>query len=71
MANAKLVFSLVLSGLVVLFLIQNTAVVEVRFMLWSISMSRSLMIFFVFAFGILSGWLLHSHLVCRKEESSS
>jgi hypothetical protein len=39
-------------------------------MLWSISMSRSLMIFFVFAFGILSGWLLHSHLICRKGATS-
>ena len=72
MANTKLVFSLILAGLVVLFLIQNTAVVEVRFMFWSMSMSRSLMIFFVFAFGILAGWLMHSHLVCRpgKKDAS-
>ena len=67
MANAKLVISLVTAGLVVLFLIQNTVVVEVRFMFWSISMSRSLMIFFLFAFGILSGWFLHSHLICHKK----
>jgi len=66
MANAKLVFSLILAGLVVLFLVQNTAVVEVRFMFWAMAMSRALMIFLVFAFGILAGWLLHSHMVvCR------
>lgn len=73
MANAKLVFSLILAGLVVLFLIQNTEVVEVRFIFWSLAMSRALMIFFVFAFGILTGWMLHSHMVvCRpvKPESS-
>lgn len=71
MANAKLVFSLILAGLLVVFLIQNTEVVEVRFMFWSTSMSRALMIFFVFAFGIIAGWLMHDHLVCRPRKKES
>ena len=60
MNNLRLVASLVLIGLIVLFVSQNTAVVEIRFLIWKLSMSRALMIFFTLATGILAGWLLHS-----------
>ena len=43
--HIKLVFSLILAGLAVLFVIQNVAVVEISFMIWTVSMSRSLLIF--------------------------
>lgn len=57
----KLILSLVLTGTVVLFVIQNVSVVEISFLFWSFAMSRALLIFFVLAIGIVIGWLLHSY----------
>ena len=47
-----------LIGLVVIFVLQNTQVVEVRFLFWTISMSRALIIFGTLAIGFIGGWLL-------------
>ena len=59
--NYKLIFTLVLVGLMVIFIVQNVSVVEIRFLFWKASMSRSIMIFLVLAVGIITGWLLRSH----------
>jgi uncharacterized integral membrane protein len=56
--NLKLFFGLALIGLTVLFTLQNTAVIELRFLLWKISMSRSLMVFLLVAVGFVAGWML-------------
>ena len=47
-----------LIGLVVVFVLQNTQVVEVRFLFWTISMSRALILFANLAIGLIGGWLL-------------
>jgi uncharacterized integral membrane protein len=47
-----------LIGLVVIFVLQNTQVVEVRLLLWTISMSRALILFATLAIGLIGGWLL-------------
>ena len=47
-----------LIGLVVIFVLQNTQVVEVRFLFWIISMSRALMLLGTLAIGLVGGWLL-------------
>ncbi|MGD8471832.1 MAG: LapA family protein [Desulfobacteraceae bacterium] len=47
-----------LIGLVVIFVLQNTQVVEVRFLFWTISMSRALILFATLAIGLIGGWLL-------------
>jgi putative membrane protein len=57
----KLALSLMLAGLTVLFIVQNVAVVEVRFLFWSLSMSLSLFVFLLFAIGVIAGWLLHGY----------
>ena len=57
---------IILSGLVVLFIVQNVAVVEIQFLFWSTQMPRSLMMFLILAIGILIGWFLHSHLKHRE-----
>ena len=62
----KLVMVLILASLVAVFIIQNVAAVEVSFLLWSLSLSRALLIFFTFAIGILSGWFLDSYSQYRK-----
>ena len=65
--NTKLVLSLVLSGLAVLFIVQNAAVVDIRFLFWKMSMSRALFMFFMLAIGILVGWMLHSIYLHKKQ----
>ena len=68
--SIKLIFSLLLTGLVVLFVTQNVEVVEIRFMFWQLSMSRSLLIFFLLAIGIMIGWLMHSLFVHKANKDS-
>ena len=63
--NAKLTLIVVLSGIVLVFVTQNVAAVEVTFLLWSISLSRALLIFFALAIGILIGWFLHNYAEYR------
>jgi len=64
----KLYFVLSLVALAVLFIFQNMKVVEIRFIFWSISMSRSLMIFLLFFSGAMAGWFLHSYSIYRKKK---
>lgn len=64
--HAKFAVGLVLIALVVLFTLQNTEIVEITLLLWTVSMSRAVMIFLVFLIGLLSGWLLHGYLRRRR-----
>jgi len=64
--NIKLLLILILAGLAVIFIIQNVAVVEIQFLFWSFQMSRSLLMFFLLAMGIIMGWFLHGYLKYRK-----
>ena len=59
----KLIVSLILAGFAVLFVVQNVPVVEVRFLVWGLQMTLSLLIFLLFAGGIIVGWLMHSYWV--------
>jgi uncharacterized integral membrane protein len=43
-----------------LFIVQNYKVVEIRFLFWTLSMSRVLLLFGVFVVGTVVGWLLKS-----------
>jgi putative membrane protein len=54
----KTIIFLILVALIVLFVLQNTQVVEARFLLWKVSMSRSLLLLGTFLIGIIAGWLL-------------
>ncbi|MGB5747035.1 MAG: LapA family protein [Desulfobacterales bacterium] len=47
-----------LIAVVLVFVIQNTQVVEFRFLVWTISLSRALMLFGALAIGVVAGWLL-------------
>ena len=57
MNKTKVTLSLVLIGLVVVFTLQNTQVVEVRFLFWKLGMSRVLLIFLLLAVGAILGWV--------------
>ncbi len=54
---AKTIIFFILIALVIVFVIQNTQVVEFRFLAWKVSMSRALMFLGTFLIGIAVGWL--------------
>jgi len=54
----KTIVFVILAALILLFVIQNTQVVETRFLVWTISMSRSLLLLGTFIIGVIAGWLL-------------
>ncbi len=54
----KTVIFVILAVLILVFVIQNTQVVETRFLVWTISMSRSLLLLGTFIIGVIAGWLL-------------
>jgi uncharacterized integral membrane protein len=45
---------------VLIFVFQNTQVVEFKFLVWTLSISRALMLFGALAVGVLAGWILKS-----------
>jgi uncharacterized integral membrane protein len=57
--RVRLIVGLVLIAAALLFIFQNVGMIEIRFMVWSISMSRSLLLFVVLGAGVLIGWLWH------------
>ncbi|MBN2061329.1 MAG: LapA family protein [Deltaproteobacteria bacterium] len=69
--NIKLIAGLILICLIVIFSIQNTAVVEIKLFFWTISMSRVLLMFLLLAIGIFMGWLLSSYSMHRKKDQST
>lgn len=71
MSNIKLYFGIFLILMVVVFTLQNTAVVTTRFLFFQFSMSRALMIFLLFCAGILTGWFMHSARVRSRQRSLS
>ena len=52
--------------LLAVFIVQNVAVVELKFLFWSIAMRRSIMILSVFAIGFLAAWLIRGYLSHRE-----
>lgn len=54
----KLWLVVVLLAVLGVFVLQNTRVVEVRFLFWKLEMSRALMMFAILGTGAAVGWLL-------------
>jgi uncharacterized integral membrane protein len=54
----KTIVFVILAVFILLFVIQNTQVVETRFLAWTISMSRSLLLLGTFIMGVIAGWLV-------------
>ena len=67
--NYKMLLVLLLTGLVVLFIIQNVAIVEIQFLFWAVHIPRSLLMFLLLAIGIIIGWFLHSYIRHREDRS--
>lgn len=64
--SAKLVISLILAGLAAVLIIQNVAVVDLRILFWTLSMSGALLMCFTLSVGIILGWLLRGSFSRRK-----
>ncbi len=64
------VLGLVIGILVVIFIIQNTEIVEINVLFWTISISRALVVLMVFIIGILVGAILKSMGERRKEKTT-
>ncbi|NIM13353.1 MAG: DUF1049 domain-containing protein [Candidatus Aminicenantes bacterium] len=56
----KFIAGVIFGILVVIFIIQNTEIVEINFLFWTFSIPRALMVFIVFIIGMLLGALLKS-----------
>ena len=56
----KRIVLVVVTVLVLLFVLQNIQMAELRFLIWRIAMPQALLIIFIFACGILTGWLLRA-----------
>ena len=67
--NFKMLLILILSGLALLFAIQNVAVVEIQFLFWAIQMPRSLLFLLLLVIGVIIGWFLHGYVKYRKGKS--
>jgi len=67
--NYKLILSITIAGMAVLFIIQNVTVVDLKFLFWTLSMSRALLMSLILSIGIILGWLLHSYFKRSKTVS--
>lgn len=62
---------IVLIALVLVFVVQNTQVVEFRFLTYTLKMSRAMMLFGVLAIGVVAGWLLTSSKHRKEQQIKS
>lgn len=53
---------------VLLFIVQNIQVTELRFLMWRIAMPHALLLIFVLAAGILIGWVLRALRADAKQK---
>jgi uncharacterized integral membrane protein len=67
--KARLIATLILVLVVVMFLIQNAAVVEIRMLFWQIAMPRSLLIFIMLVIGIVIGWFARAMYKITRTKS--
>lgn len=67
--NLKLMLLLIVSSLMVIFIAQNTAVVEISFLFWRVSISSALLLFFTLLTGFALGWAIDSYLLYRRRKN--
>lgn len=67
MRYVKLTVGVVLALAVLVFIVQNTETVQLDFLVWTLSMSRALMVFAVLVVGLVLGWLWSSEHQRRRQ----
>lgn len=63
----KLFLSLTLLFLAIVFILQNTVVVEIRFLFWTVTMSRGLLVAVSLVIGMIFSWLLRGLFAIRRK----
>jgi uncharacterized integral membrane protein len=58
--NWRHIIGAILLLLIVVFTLQNAAVVSIAFLFWKLEISRVLIIFFVLGIGFIIGWITAS-----------
>ncbi len=67
--KAKLITSIILAGLAAIFIFQNAAMMELKFLFWTLPASMPLTMFLIFSSGIITGWLLRGTFSRRKSRA--
>jgi uncharacterized integral membrane protein len=62
------VFGVIIGILVVVFILQNTGIVEISFLFWTISISMALTVLLVFIIGIIVGMIIKD-IGAKKKKS--
>lgn len=58
--KAKIVIIILLAVLLIIFVLQNTDIVLVKFWFWDLSLPRALLLFVTFAIGLIIGLIVPS-----------
>jgi len=66
--NFKIILSVILAGLVLLFIIQNLTAININFIFWTLYISSSFLMFILFLIGFILGWLLHNYSIHSREK---
>ena len=69
--KVKLVISIILISIMVLFVYLNTGLVSINYLAGSVDVSLALLVLFVFAAGLTIGWLLNSYLRFSRNRKKS
>ncbi len=69
--KVKFVISIILLSVAFLFVYQNTDLVSIDFLAWSVDISLALLVLIAFAVGLASGWLLNSFLRFSRNRKKS
>jgi len=67
----KVIASVLLAGFALVFIFQNVNVVNIRFLFWTLALSRSLLMFSFLLIGLALGWFLHSYSLQRRQKTKS
>ncbi len=63
--KTKIITIIILAVLLIIFVLQNTAIVEIKFWFWELSIPGALLLFICFAVGLIIGLIIPS---TRKKE---
>ncbi len=69
MTSLKVLLILIMMCLLAIFIAQNVAIIQMRFLVWDFFLSRALLVFFAFVAGFIIGWFSSGLLFWRKSRA--
>ena len=63
----RFVVGIIFGALAVIFIMQNVQVVDFRFLMWTVSMSRAVLFFLMILVGFILGWGVGSYGKRRRK----